>query len=233
MREELSHFRWRRRCGRWCWAYSRALNNVDQWKSTTSVLAPKATNERRAFSFQVTEEVRKMMLSIFASIKHCRPMTKHHIYANQWDTSFLISGDRGGAEDDAEHICEHGGGAGQVPGSLREGGLLQLHVQLCPPLLACPASKLYFKICLFCCCKLLSSQSFSIWKVIFETSVPDPDPDSPDLHVFGPPRSGSGSISQRYGSGSGSFYLQAKTVRKTLIPTVLWLLLDFLSLKMM
>ncbi len=40
-------------------------------------------------------------------------------------------------------------------------------------------------------------------------SVPDPDP-----LVFGPP--GSGSISQRY--GSGSFYRQAKIVRKTLIP---------------
>jgi hypothetical protein len=32
------------------------------------------------------------------------------------------------------------------------------------------------------------------------SSVPDPDP--PDPHFFGPP--GSGSISQRYGSGSGS-----------------------------
>ncbi len=31
----------------------------------------------------------------------------------------------------------------------------------------------------------------------------DPNPD-PDPHVFGPP--GSGSTSQRYGSGSGSFY---------------------------
>ncbi len=41
--------------------------------------------------------------------------------------------------------------------------------------------------------------------------------------------SGSGSTSQRY--GSGSFYHQAKIVRKTLIPPVLWLLLDFLSLK--
>jgi hypothetical protein len=41
-----------------------------------------------------------------------------------------------------------------------------------------------------------------------------------DLDVFGPP--GSGSISQRYryGSGSGSFYHQAKIVRKTLIPNV-------------
>jgi hypothetical protein len=56
--------------------------------------------------------------------------------------------------------------------------------------------------------------------------VPDPNPE-PDPHVFGPP--GSGSTSQRY--GSGSFYHQAKIVRKTLIPNVLWLLLDFLSLK--
>ncbi len=39
-----------------------------------------------------------------------------------------------------------------------------------------------------------------------------------DPHVFWPP-------------GSGSLYYQAKRVRKTLIPTVLWLLLDFLSLK--
>jgi hypothetical protein len=44
------------------------------------------------------------------------------------------------------------------------------------------------------------------------SSVPDP-------HVFGPP--GSEFISQRYGSGSGSFYHQAKIVRKTLILTVL------------
>ncbi len=45
----------------------------------------------------------------------------------------------------------------------------------------------------------------------FGGSVADPhsDPDPPDPHVFGPP--GSGSISQRYGSGSGSgsFYHQA------------------------
>ncbi len=43
------------------------------------------------------------------------------------------------------------------------------------------------------------------------TRVADPE------YVFGPPESGS--ISQRY--GSGSFYHQAKIVRKTLIPTVL------------
>jgi hypothetical protein len=52
-----------------------------------------------------------------------------------------------------------------------------------------------------------------------------PDPDSPDPHVFGPSGSGSGSTSQRY--GSGSFYHHAKIVRKTLIPTVLRLFLTF------
>jgi hypothetical protein len=56
---------------------------------------------------------------------------------------------------------------------------------------------------------------------------PNPDPDPLDPHVFGPP--GSGSTSQRYGSGSGScsgsgsVYHHAKIVRKTLIPTTLWL----------
>ncbi len=38
-------------------------------------------------------------------------------------------------------------------------------------------------------------------------------------------------VSTRYGSGSGSFYHQAKMVRKTFIPPVLGLLYDFLSLK--
>ncbi len=47
----------------------------------------------------------------------------------------------------------------------------------------------------------------------------------PDPDVFGPPGFSSGTIRQRYGSGSGSgsFYHQAKIVRKTLIPTSLWL----------
>jgi hypothetical protein len=61
---------------------------------------------------------------------------------------------------------------------------------------------------------------------------PDPIPDPSDPYVFGP--FGSGSISQRYGfgSGSGSCYHQAKTVRKTLIPPVLlYFNFDFLSLK--
>ncbi len=46
-------------------------------------------------------------------------------------------------------------------------------------------------------------------------------------YVFGRP--GSGSISQR--NRSGSFCHQAKLVTKTLISIVLWLLLNFLSLK--
>jgi hypothetical protein len=43
-------------------------------------------------------------------------------------------------------------------------------------------------------------------------SVADPDP--PDPHVFGPPGSGSVSISQRYGSGFKSFYHHSKIKRK-------------------
>jgi hypothetical protein len=75
-----------------------------------------------------------------------------------------------------------------------------------------------------------------MWRITFwlVNSVADPDPDP---HVFGPPGSGSGSTSQRYGSGScsgsgsGSFYHHAKIVRKTLIPNILLLFFDFLSLK--
>ncbi len=61
-------------------------------------------------------------------------------------------------------------------------------------------------------------------------SVADPDADlDPDPYVFGPP--GSEFVSQRY--ESGSFYHQTKIVRKTLIPTVLRISWNFLSLKMM
>jgi hypothetical protein len=66
-----------------------------------------------------------------------------------------------------------------------------------------------------------------MWPGMVFTIVADPDPSDP--YVFGPPGSGAGPSSQRY--GSRSFYHQAKIVRKTLIPTVLWLLFDFLSLK--
>jgi hypothetical protein len=67
--------------------------------------------------------------------------------------------------------------------------------------------------------KGISDESF------LATSVADPDPDPPDPRVFGPP--GSGSTSQRYGSGSssgygsGSLYHHAKILRETLIPTIL------------
>ncbi len=64
---------------------------------------------------------------------------------------------------------------------------------------------------------------------IIQTIVAVPDP-----HVFRPSGSRSGFINTRYGSGSGSrtgsFHHQAK-VRKTLIPTVLRILFDFLSSK--
>ncbi len=78
------------------------------------------------------------------------------------------------------------------------------------------------------CCALRDFTLYLIFTKLvrysLKANVPDPDP-----HVFGPPEIGSSSISQIY--GSGSFYHQAKKVRKTLIPTVFWLLLDFLSLK--
>ncbi len=48
------------------------------------------------------------------------------------------------------------------------------------------------------------------------TSAVFPDPD-PDLYVFEPPRAGSGSVSQKYGSGSGSFHHQAKIVKKNFL----------------
>ncbi len=55
---------------------------------------------------------------------------------------------------------------------------------------------------------------------VLRIRIRNPDQDPSDPYVCGPP-----------GSGSGSFYHQAKIVRKTLIPTALWLLFDFLSLK--
>jgi hypothetical protein len=54
---------------------------------------------------------------------------------------------------------------------------------------------------------------FKLQLICLFSSVPDPDPLDP--HIFGPPRSGSDSTIQRYGSGSGSFYHQVKIVRKT------------------
>ncbi len=74
-----------------------------------------------------------------------------------------------------------------------------------------------------------SSGRFSVGLIIVISSVADPDP--PDPHVFGPP--GSGSTSQRYGSGSGSFYHHAQIVRKILIPTIFWLFLTFYLWKTM
>ncbi len=56
------------------------------------------------------------------------------------------------------------------------------------------------------------------------------DPDPPEQHVFGPPESGS--TSESYGSGSGTFYHHAKIVKKNL-ESYYFVTFDFLSLKMM
>jgi hypothetical protein len=63
-----------------------------------------------------------------------------------------------------------------------------------------------------------SARRFVRCLVSLAESSPKPDPDPQDPHVLRPP-------------GSGSFSHQSKIVRKTLIPSVLWLLLDFLSMK--
>ncbi len=62
--------------------------------------------------------------------------------------------------------------------------------------------------------KLINIAALRIRRIHMFLGLLDPDP-----YIFGP--SGSGSISRRYGFGSGSFYNQAKIVRTTLIPTVL------------
>ncbi len=73
---------------------------------------------------------------------------------------------------------------------------------------------LFFYLCPIKICDILR---------FFTCSVADPDqnPDPPDPHVFGPSGYGSGYNSKRYGSGSGSgsFFHQAKI--KTFIPTAL------------
>jgi hypothetical protein len=68
------------------------------------------------------------------------------------------------------------------------------------------------------CCRAAADPQLPACIIIIrrdQGSVANPDPS--DLYVLGPP--GSGSVSQRY--GSGSFYHQAKIVIKPFIPTVL------------
>ncbi len=87
----------------------------------------------------------------------------------------------------------------------------------------------YFFSVIFLVCRLLPWQfSLRLAQCCGSGSIVPSNP-----YVFGPPGSASGSISQRYRSGSGSFYRKAKIVRKTLISTVLWLLYDFYPWKMM
>ena len=64
----------------------------------------------------------------------------------------------------------------------------------------------------------------SIADLITSVADPNPDPDPPDPRVFGPP--GSGSTSQRYGSGSS-----CKNSKKNLDSYYFVTLFDFLSLK--
>jgi hypothetical protein len=67
--------------------------------------------------------------------------------------------------------------------------------------------------------KVSDSTKVELKKPVFRNTVPD----QPDPRGFWPP--GSGSTSQRYGSGSGfgsgSFYNHGKIIRKTLNPTIL------------
>jgi hypothetical protein len=60
---------------------------------------------------------------------------------------------------------------------------------------------------------------------IFHSYVSVADPDTSDPYVFRPPESRS--VSQRYGSGSGSFHHQEKIVSKTFIPYVCDFILTF------
>jgi hypothetical protein len=71
-------------------------------------------------------------------------------------------------------------------------------------------------------------KNMSIQWISIADPDPNPNPDPLDRHVFGLP--GSGSTSQRYGSGSGSFYHHAKIVKKP-CSYFFVTLFDFLSLK--
>jgi hypothetical protein len=61
------------------------------------------------------------------------------------------------------------------------------------------------------------------------TSVADPEP--PDPRDFGPPESGSGSISQRYHMDPDPSIIKQKIVRKTLISTFCDFFLTFIFQK--
>jgi|688.fasta_scaffold915981_1 hypothetical protein len=62
--------------------------------------------------------------------------------------------------------------------------------------------------------KLVQDEQYVLALFCKSTYFADPDPWDP--YVFGPLVSGTGSVSQMYGSGSRSFYLQAEKERKTL-----------------
>jgi hypothetical protein len=68
--------------------------------------------------------------------------------------------------------------------------------------------------------KIMSRSFLNSGTLIVIINVADPDPSDP--YVFGPP-----------GSGSGSFYHQAKKVRKPLVPMICDFFFTFHLLKMM
>jgi hypothetical protein len=81
---------------------------------------------------------------------------------------------------------------------------------------------LAFQFFFFCCFKAPPARPAHhqgpLQQYMLPPSVADLNPDAVPDPLVG-------------GYGSGSFYHQAKIVRKTLIPTGLWLLFEFLSLK--
>jgi hypothetical protein len=60
-----------------------------------------------------------------------------------------------------------------------------------------------------------------VYQVPYPPTVLTGSPADQDPDVLGPPVYAAGSVSHKYGSGSGSIYHQAKKIRKTLISTVL------------
>jgi hypothetical protein len=95
-----------------------------------------------------------------------------------------------------------------------------------------PQSEVLLEVSRTCVLWTRRSKFPAYWVILFACSVVDPVfriwIRIHRIHMFlGLPDPDPGSTSQSY--ESGSFYHQAKTVRKTLIPTVLWL---FLTLKL-
>jgi len=95
----------------------------------------------------------------------------------------------------------------------------EISVTGCGVLAHCPRSVCPCSVCPCSVCPLTLCLKFPIsvddpglghigLKISVGDPDPEPDPDLQDPHIFGPPGSGSGSISQRYGSGSFPFLIK-------------------------